>query len=82
MNDPIHALIKRVETQRRSLSLPSPAARRQLRESLGLTQGDFADALGVSRTCISLWERGERYPRPAQRERYLALLSGLTRVGS
>jgi transcriptional regulator with XRE-family HTH domain len=35
---------------------------RAARESRGLTQKDFADALGVSKQVISHWENGARQP--------------------
>jgi DNA-binding transcriptional regulator YiaG len=69
--DAITALVQRVQARRR---LPSPPARRLLREQAGLSQQDVADALGVTRTAVSLWEAGDREPRPAHRERYLELL--------
>lgn len=35
---------------------------RQIREALGMTQQDFAVAIGVSVTTVARWERGERNP--------------------
>ena len=61
--------------------LPSPAARRQLRVSLGLSLDHIAHELGVTRPCVSLWERGRRTPRPAHLGRYLSLLRRLAREG-
>ena len=68
----------------------SGGPRRQLarrRKALGLTQEDLADALGVERTTVGRWERGETGPAPWIRpklaralkvsaERVEALLSG------
>ena len=33
-----------------------------IRESLGMTQTQFADALGVQQTAVSHWEQGARRP--------------------
>jgi putative transcriptional regulator len=33
-----------------------------VRESLGMTQTEFADALGVQQTAVSHWENGARRP--------------------
>ena len=71
MDAGIAALVQRVQTRRR---LPSPRARRRVRERAGLTQQDIAAALGVTRTAVSLWEAGDREPRPMHRARYLELL--------
>lgn len=57
--------------------LPSPEARRLLRERSGLSQGDIARAVGVTRTAISLWESGAREPRAVNLHRYVQLLNGL-----
>lgn len=38
---------------------------RELRHSLQLSQGDFAAALGVSKSTLSKWESGERRPDAA-----------------
>lgn len=35
---------------------------RQLRERLGMTQKQLADALGLSQVAICLWETGENVP--------------------
>jgi len=51
--------------------------RRMIRERTGLSQGDIALPLGVSRAAISHWERGEREPRGARLDAYLALLERL-----
>jgi len=36
---------------------------RSLRQSRGLTQGQLAELLGVSRVTVSDWERGRASPR-------------------
>ena len=38
---------------------------RELRHSLQLSQGDFAAALGISKSTLSKWESGERRPDAA-----------------
>ncbi len=47
---------------------------KQRRESLGLTQEEFAEKIGVGSNYISLIERGESFPRY---EVLIALLNGL-----
>ncbi len=37
---------------------------RKIRRSVGMTQDEFAKAMGVSRTCIGTWERGIKEPYP------------------
>lgn len=65
------ALVERVRSRRR---LPEPALRRALRESAGLSQGDLATALGVTRSAVSRWEAGQREPRGVMVADYLKLL--------
>ena len=36
---------------------------RELREKRGLTQAELAKRLGVGRTTVTLWERGDNRPR-------------------
>ncbi len=36
---------------------------RELREKKGLTQEKLAEQLGVGRTTVTLWERGDNKPR-------------------
>lgn len=36
---------------------------RKARDLAGLSQGEMADKLGVKRTSLSAWERGENQPR-------------------
>lgn len=47
---------------------------RKLREAKGLTQALCARQLGVSQSCLALWEAGKRGAPLSQVERYLALL--------
>lgn len=72
--DGIDRAIAKARVQQR---LPAPAVRRQLRETVGLTQQDVADALGVTRACVAYWEMGRRTPRRENAGRYLALLNRL-----
>ena len=67
-------LLTRVRDRRR---LPSPAARKQLREQSGLSQRDFGGVLGVTREAVARWESGERHPRPANLRKYVELLDRL-----
>jgi transcriptional regulator with XRE-family HTH domain len=48
-----------------------------LRERAGLSQHEIADALGVTREAVALWEAGLRTPRPATASAYLAILERL-----
>lgn len=47
---------------------------RAVREASGLTQEDFARAVGVSLSSVSKWERGEV---PVRRKSWLAICGGL-----
>jgi putative transcriptional regulator len=44
----------------------SPQQLRMLRESLGLSQADFARLMGVHPMTVSKWERGVANPTPYQ----------------
>lgn len=66
---------------RRRHDLPSPAVRRQLREQVGLSQQDLADALGIGRTAVTRWETGARAPGRAVRLAYIELLERLAAEG-
>jgi len=72
-------LTRRLEQARALRRLPSPAARRHLREQAGLSQHDIARELGVTREAVSLWEAGHHMPRPDTALAYLALLDRLSR---
>jgi DNA-binding XRE family transcriptional regulator len=50
--------------------LPPPQLCRALRRARNLTQRDIADAVGVTRQAIALWESGARVPRGERLERY------------
>ena len=51
-----------------------PARIRELRESLRLTQEEFARELGVSFTTVSRWENGHGKPSPLALRQLLDLL--------
>src|SRR5687767_4896566 len=56
----------------RTVSIPepgkySPTAVKKLRHQLGMSQGIFAELLGVSRVWVQGWERGVRQPSPLAR---------------
>jgi tetratricopeptide (TPR) repeat protein/transcriptional regulator with XRE-family HTH domain len=54
-----------------------PARRRPLaqrRKAMGLTQEQLAEQLGVERTTVARWERGETQPQPGLRPRLAAAL--------
>ncbi|MFD8220496.1 helix-turn-helix transcriptional regulator [Streptomyces sp. NPDC059697] len=57
--------------------LPSPAARKRLREAAGLSQDQVANALNVRRETVTGWEAGRTEPRPPKRAAYARLLDGL-----
>jgi DNA-binding transcriptional regulator YiaG len=64
-------LIARVRARQR---LPEPPLRRSVRESAGVSQGDLAKALGVTRSAVSRWEAGHREPRGEALVHYVDLL--------
>lgn len=68
------AVALRVNLRRR---LPSPAMRRALRASAGLSAAELASTLGVTRQAVSKWERGDRTPRGEHLESYIAVLEEL-----
>jgi DNA-binding XRE family transcriptional regulator len=41
----------------------TPEEIKKIRGSLGLTQGDFAEAVGVNRQTINSWEKGYKSPQ-------------------
>jgi transcriptional regulator with XRE-family HTH domain len=61
-------------------SLPTPAQRRLLRESAGLSQQALADLIGVSRQAVSHWETGLRDPAGAALIRYAEAIQALQEV--
>jgi transcriptional regulator with XRE-family HTH domain len=76
--DALDAALARGRARRR---LPSPEARRLLRERAGVSQRDVATALGVTREAVAQWESGRRSPRPALAVAYVALLDRLAAAG-
>jgi transcriptional regulator with XRE-family HTH domain len=44
----------------------------------GMTQKELAGQLGVDPTTLAKWERGEREPRGAYRERVISFLDSIT----
>lgn len=42
----------------------------RLRHAAGISQGELAEAIGVTATCISRWESGTRRPRGEAAVRY------------
>jgi transcriptional regulator with XRE-family HTH domain len=63
----------------RARQLGPSGAGRALRRAAGLSLQDVAQALGVSISALSRWERAERRPR---RDAALAWLATLERVGA
>ena len=45
----------------------------ELRQALELTQAELAEALGVSRQRVNMYERGRGEPSPRVAQRFLAL---------
>jgi transcriptional regulator with XRE-family HTH domain len=72
-------LERALEAVRVRRALPSPKRCQRLRARAGLSQGDVARALGVTREAVSYWELGKRTPRPATAAAYLVLLDRLAR---
>jgi DNA-binding transcriptional regulator YiaG len=51
-----------------SAALVRPAEFKRIRESLALTQAQFAEAIGVHRVTVAKWEAGDRgIPEPVAR---------------
>ncbi|MCC3652736.1 helix-turn-helix transcriptional regulator [Streptomyces sp. S07_1.15] len=57
--------------------LPAPAQRRAIREASGLSQGELAQAIGVTRQAVSHWEAGTRTPQGVLLERYVTAMRTL-----
>lgn len=53
-------------------------AARMLREAAGLSQGEVADAVGVSHVTVHRWETGESTPKGKAALRYKELLDALS----
>jgi len=64
-------LATRVRARR---ELPTPTVRRELRRAAGVSLRDIADAIGVTREAVRLWELGQRRPRGANLDGYLEAL--------
>jgi transcriptional regulator with XRE-family HTH domain len=80
MTDPEAAMLAVREQVAKRRALPPPAMRRALRQAAGLTGGDLAGVMHVTRQAISKWERGERHPTGAYLDAYLAVLDELRRA--
>jgi DNA-binding transcriptional regulator YiaG len=57
--------------------LPTPAARRVIRTTAGVSQQSVADVVGVSRETVRLWESGRLMPCGRNLERYSEVLRAL-----
>jgi DNA-binding transcriptional regulator YiaG len=57
--------------------LPEPTRRTVIRLRAGLTQGEMANVLGVSRQAVARWEAGDRQPGGKNLPSYVALLERL-----
>jgi DNA-binding XRE family transcriptional regulator len=55
-----------------------PDLGRLVRLRAGLSQQQMADLVGVERSALARWERGERLPRADALMKYLALLDRLS----
>jgi DNA-binding transcriptional regulator YiaG len=67
----LDALRERLEARG---SIPPWKQRRELRKRAGLTLQEIADACGVSRECVRLWELGANEPRRENGAAYLRVL--------
>lgn len=74
---PLSALADQVKQARR---LPPPAVARAIRCSVGVTQQQIANELGIDRVTVARWELGQRVPRGELRLRYVGLLDELREV--
>lgn len=69
--------IEQLLGERRQAYLPPPTIRREIRARAGVTQGQLAQALGVSPPALSRWEAGTRTPRGEHRIEYAQALQAL-----
>jgi transcriptional regulator with XRE-family HTH domain len=70
-------LLDRVQARR---ELPSPSVQRALRKAAGASLAEVADAVGVTRQAVSMWELGQRSPRSGNLPAYLEVLRGFRRA--
>lgn len=63
-----------------SLSLPSPAEARAIRERAGVSQGRLGAEIGKSAMTVHRWETGEHTPSGEARLAYARLLRQLDQV--
>lgn len=68
------ALIERIRARR---GLPEPVTRRAIRQRAGVSQGDIARAIGVTRQAVGRWEDGTATPRGEHLALYLELLRAM-----
>ncbi len=73
----LNVLVERVRVRRRLLP---PHARRRLRERAGVSQGEIASVLGVTRSTVCRWESGRREPRGETLRAYVRVLDRLARA--
>ncbi|MGH8188920.1 MAG: helix-turn-helix domain-containing protein, partial [Steroidobacteraceae bacterium] len=59
-----HAQGKRVRSRTHKVAV-RPADVQRARKKLGLSQGEFAEAFGVSASTLRKWEQGQRAPTGA-----------------
>jgi transcriptional regulator with XRE-family HTH domain len=76
MTAAIDALLAEASARR---ALPPVEIRRLLRQRVGISQQELADAIGVSRPALSRWETGSRSPRGSSRIAYAQALQRLGR---
>jgi len=50
---------------------------RRLRQDAGVSMEELARAVGVSKTCVLKWERGDRAPKGENGIRYFLVLTSL-----
>ena len=51
----------------------TPEEIKKIRHSLDLTQGEFAEVVGVNRQTINAWEKGYKFPQSRNRQKMLDL---------
>ena len=72
--DPIESLIEEVRARQ-----AFPAEARKTRIAAGVSQRRMAEALGIDRSTLTLWEAGRQQPRAGHLERWRQLLTQLKR---